>query len=127
MRFQVGNFTGQLLEKIRRRGIDDRMHGVESQPVEMIVAQPHEGVVTEKSSYLIAKRSVQVDGCSPWSRVAVGEIGTETVQVVSSGSQVVVNNVKNNGQAARMAGVNQTLEIVRLTVSIMRRIKVDAV
>src|SRR4029453_2228397 len=108
---------------MHRRGIDDCVYGVEPQSIEMIVPQPHESVVAEKSAHFIAERSVQVNGCSPWGCVTVGEVGTERVEVVSGGSQVVVNNVKDNGQAARMAGVNQTLEIVRLTISMMRRIK----
>ena len=125
--FEISHFIGQLLEKMRRRSINNRVHGIKPQSIEVIVAQPHKGVVAKKSTHFIAKGSVEVDSCAPWSRVTVVKIWAETVQIVAGGSQVVVNNVENNGQTARVAGVNQMLEIIRLTVSMMRRIKVDAI
>jgi hypothetical protein len=40
---------------------------------------------------------------------------------------VVVDNVQHHRQAPSVARIHQALEIIRLTVSMMRRVEIDAI
>src|SRR3712207_6988537 len=42
----------QLLEEVQGRHVDDGVGGVEAQAVDVVVAQPHDGVVDRKSTRL---------------------------------------------------------------------------
>ena len=92
---KLRNLTSQLFEKMHRRGIKDGVHGVDAQPVEVIVPEPHQRVVAEKSADFVAASPVKIYGFAPWGRVPLGEIGTKAGEIVSRGSQVVVYNVEN--------------------------------
>ena len=107
------DFRRQLLEKMARRGVDQRMHRVEPEAVEVVVAQPHQRVVAEEPADLVAAGVIEIDRVAPRRVVAVGEIRAEPAQVVAGRSEVVVDDVENDRQAAGVAGVDQPLQIVR--------------
>ena len=68
----VSTSCSELLQEVGRRGVDERMHGVETEAIEMIVAQPHDGVVAEEPAHLVAAGRVEIDGVSPGRVVAIG-------------------------------------------------------
>jgi len=57
----------------------------------------------------------------------VSEIGTEEPQVIAFIAQVVVNHVKDHGQADCVRGIDQTLEAVGTAIVRLHRVRRDAV
>ena len=43
---------GELLQDVLRRVVDERVHGVEPEPVDVVVAQPHQRVVDDVAAHL---------------------------------------------------------------------------
>ncbi len=118
---------GQLLEEVDGRVVDDRVHGVEAKSIDMVIAEPHRRVVEEEGADLGTPRSVEVDGGTPRRRIAVDEVGPELAEVVPVRPEVVVDDVEHDGEAVRVASVDEPLQAVRLAVGVMRRPEVDAV
>ena len=71
------DLSRQLLEEVHGRSVDEGVHGVEAQAVEVVVAQPHQGVVAEEAAHLLAARAVEIHGRAPGRLVAVGEVRAE--------------------------------------------------
>ena len=47
------DLDGQLLEQVHRAVVDQRVHGVQPQPVDVVVAQPHQRVVDDVAAHLV--------------------------------------------------------------------------
>ena len=75
----------ELLKKVNRGAVDEGVDGVEAQAVDVIVAQPHEGVVAEEAADLVAAGVLEVDGVAPRREVIGGEVGAELAGVVADG------------------------------------------
>src|SRR5690606_25840720 len=103
------DLESELLEKMNRRVIHDRMHGIDPQAVEVILGQPHERVVTEISAHLLAPIAVEVDGIPPRGAIAACEVRTETLQMIPDRPEMVVYDVEQHGEPACMTGIDQTL------------------
>ncbi len=126
-RRQDFDFGRELLHKVDRRAVHELVHGIEPQAVDVVVAQPHQGVVAEEAPHLVAARVLEVDGVAPGSAVAVGQVGAELRGVVSHRPEVVVDHIDQNGKAAGMAGVDEALEAVGAAVVIVHGEQGDAV
>ena len=48
------DFVGQLLQEVNRRAIDERMHRIQPQSVDVKIAQPHQRVVAEEPPHFVA-------------------------------------------------------------------------
>ena len=109
-----------------RAGVHQRVHGVEAEPVEVVVPQPHPGVIDDERAHLVGSRLVEVDRRAPRGQVRVGEVRPERGQPVAR-ADVVVDDVQVDGQAARVAGVHEALERVRPAVGLVHRPQADSV
>ena len=118
---------GQLLQEGDGGGVDDGVDGVEPEAVEMVVAEPHQGVVAEVAADLVAVRPVEVQSVAPRGLVAIGEVRPELRQVVARRPEVVVDHVEDRAEPARVAGIDQTLEPVGTAVDVPGREQVDPV
>src|ERR1017187_9945955 len=78
------------LENVRRRRVDDGVHGVETQAVATVVAQPHLDVVEHESPDVVRILAVVVHGPAPWRLVSLGEVRAERREVVTLGPGVAV-------------------------------------
>jgi hypothetical protein len=116
-----------LFEEVDGRRVDDRVHGVQAEAVQMVVAEPHAGVGEEELPHLVAPRAVEAHGGAPRRAVAVGEVRAELAEVVPVGAEVVVDDVEHDGEPVRVAGVDEPLETVGAAVRVMRCPEVDAV
>src|SRR5271157_894519 len=121
------HLRGQLLQKMNCRAVDESVDGIEAQAVDVIVAQPHERVVTEESADLIAAGVLEVDGIAPRRAVIAGAVGAEFAGVVADGAEVVIDHVEQHGEAAEMGGIDESLEPVGTAVELPHREEVDAV
>src|SRR5437763_913171 len=81
-----------------RARVVDRVHRVEAQAVDVIVADPAARAVDDPVAHLVAVGSVEVDGRSPRRPVAVGEVRAEVGQVVPLRTDVVVDDVEHDAE-----------------------------
>ena len=72
---QGAHFGGQLFEERHGRGVHEGVHGVEAQAVQVVVAQPHLGIVAEEAAHLPAARAVEIRGGAPGCLVAAVKYG----------------------------------------------------
>jgi hypothetical protein len=107
--------------------VDQRVHGVEAQPVDVQVAQPHQGVVEDVAAHLVGVRAGEVDRAAPAGLAALGEDREELRQVVARGTQVVVDDVLDHREAALVAGVDEPLVGGRPAVGLLDGVPEDAV
>ena len=95
--YRCAYFFRQFHKNVRLRIIDDCVHRVEPQSVEMIFLQPVKRIVDEEIPHWPALRSVKVYGLAPWRMVPVRKklrrIGAE---IVSIRTEVVVNHIQKN-------------------------------
>ena len=92
------DLLAQLLQERDRRGVDDRVDRVEAEAIEVIVAEPHQGVVAEEPPDLVAVGAVEVERIAPGGVVAVGEIRGELRQEVARRPHVVVDYVEEHAE-----------------------------
>jgi hypothetical protein len=109
------------------RVIENGVHGIDAQAVEVIVAQPHQCIVANKSPNMVAIRTIEIYCLPPRRSVTIGEIWSEVSEVVPGGAQMVVNDIKDYSQAAAVAGVDQALEPLRTSIGVVRRVKIDTI
>src|SRR5690349_3522752 len=103
------------------------MNGVEPQRVNVKILEPIKGIAYKQVTHFIAVGTIEIQGCSPWRLVMLGEIGSVLAQIVALRSKVVVNDVQSNGQPARMRLVHEALQILRLAVAVLNRKRIRAV
>src|SRR5712675_1378299 len=113
------NFLRQFGEKRKRAGIKDSVNGVEPQHIDMKSFQPVESIFDEKAAYVVAFGSVKVQRRSPRRLVMLGKIWTIFAQIIAFRSEVVVDDVQRHGEAPRMRGIHQQLQIARSSVTIL--------
>ena len=89
---------GQLLQQVHSAAVLERVHRVEPQTVQMVVAQPHQRVRHDERPDLVGARLVQVDRGAPGRDVRIGEVRAEVGEPVA-GAHVVVDDVEQDSEA----------------------------
>ena len=107
--------------------VEDHIGGIQAQAVEMKLLEPHPDVVKHEVANRVAARTVIIDGGAPGRLVTVGKVRPELAEVIRFGTEVVVNDVEEDGQSMAMASVDQPLQPVRTAVSVLRRVREHAV
>ena len=121
------HLDGERLQDVGRRLVGDGVHGVQPQPVAVIIAQPHQRVVDDEAPHLVAARPVEVDRVTPAGLVLGREVRAELRQVVPVRPEVVVDDIHDHAESPGVRGVDQPLEPVRPAVGVMRGVQADAV
>ncbi len=106
-------------------GIVDRMHRVDPQAVKMELANPITYVFQDKSPHGVRAATVKVHCTSPGRAMPVGEVGSEFGEVIAFRSQVVVNDIEDDGQARPMARLDQPLQSPRAAVTVLNGERVN--
>src|SRR5690348_13701455 len=70
---------------------------------------------------------VEVDGCPPGCVVSGCEIRSEAREVIALGTEMVVDNVEQDGEPFGVASVHEPFEIVRRTIGAVWCKKIDAI
>ena len=109
------------------RIVDDGVHGVEPQSVDVVVAHPHERVVDHEAPHLVAARAVEVQRRAPVRAVTLREVWPELGEVVPCRPEVVVHDVEHHAETARVARIDEAFQAFWPAVLVMRRVQVDAV
>ncbi len=87
----------ELAQEAWIRVVDDRVHGVEPQPVEVIFLEPVERVVNEELPHDSAVGVVEVHGVAPRCLVARREeLRCIVAEIIAVGPEVVVDDVEQH-------------------------------
>jgi hypothetical protein len=121
------DLAGDLLQHVRGPLVDERVHRVQAQPVDVHVPQPHERVVHDVAAHPVGLGAGQVDRAAPGVRAALAEDRHELGQVVAAGPEVVVDDVLDHAEAALVAGVDEPLVGRRPAVGLLDGVPGDAV
>ena len=107
--------------------VDELVHGIEAQTVDVVVAHPHQRVVAEEAAHLVAARLLEVNRVAPRRVMPAIEVGAELAGVVAHRAEVVVDNVDEDCDASLMAGVDEALQAVGTAVRLVHGEELDAV
>src|SRR5262245_8917473 len=114
------NLIGQFFEKSNGRMVENRMHRVEPERIDMAINDPIKRVLNKTIAHLVTPPPIEIERRSPRRLVPVGEIRAELAKIISLRAEMVVNDVQNHRQAAPMAGVDEHLKVCRAAVGILR-------
>ncbi len=99
------------------RGVRDRVHRVDAQAVEVELGEPVERVVDVEVAHRAAALRIEIDRRPPGRDMRrIEERRRVGVQVVAFRAEVVVDDVEQHHQAARVRGVDEALHVVRRAV-----------
>src|SRR6185503_19229602 len=101
--------------------------GIEAEAVDVIVAQPLERVVAEEPAHDVAAAPIEIHGIAPRGAIPIREVRPETREMIPARSEVVVDDVHNDGEPSRVTPVDETLQPIGAAVRFVRRIEPDAV
>src|SRR5215472_2297251 len=94
------------------RIVDDAVDGVEAEPVHVVLGQPEQRIVNKEIANRTVLGAVEVVTVSPGSAVPVGEeLGRIHPEVISFGTKMVVNDIEQHRDAAKVSGLDQRLQI----------------
>src|SRR5207245_5202233 len=115
------DFIRELLKEVGCRLIEYCVNGVQTKAVEVIIAQPCEGVVTKVPTDFVTAAVVEINRVAPWRGVAMSKVRAEMAPVISGRSEMVVHDIENDGETTRMTGIDQGFEAIRAVIRVMRR------
>src|SRR5712691_7828887 len=93
--------------------IENRVDGIKAEAVEAEFLQPIERVVYEKIAHWPVMRSGEINRGAPWRLVAVGkEIWSDCRQIITLGTEVVVDDVQKDCEAAGVTRLDEALQVV---------------
>ena len=119
-------FVGQLLEDVDRGGVEQRVHGVQAQPVGMEVAHPAQRAADDVAAHLVGPGVGDVDPFAP--RVTRRrQVRPEPGQVVARRAEMIEHGVDQHSQPAAMAGVDEADQPVGSAVRLVHRVPQHAV
>ena len=101
--------TAELLEEVHVGVVGERVHGIEPQPVDVEVPQPHQRVVEDVAAHLRRALAVEVDQVAPGVLALGLQVGPEQRQVVARRAEVVVDDVLDHAEARRRGSVDEAL------------------
>jgi trehalose synthase len=81
-----------------RYQIEDGVNGIQPQCVKVKLRLAVERVLNEVTAHLVAVRPVEVQRLTPGRVVAVREVGSELIEAVAFGAEMVVNHIERNGR-----------------------------
>src|SRR6267142_6470175 len=114
------NLISQVFEKAKGRMVENRMHRIEPERIDVAINDPVERVLNKITAHLVAPRTIEIDRLSPRRLISIGEIRAKLWEIISFRPEVVVNHVQNHREAASVAGVDEHFQICRAAVGILR-------
>ena len=121
---EVADDPADVLQDRRLPRFDDGMDGVEPQTVEAIALQPVQRILDRECAHL---RDAIVDGVPPWRMRRGEERRRIAVKVVTFGAEVIVDDVEQHHEPARVRFVDQGPQVIRAAIGAVGRVEQDAV
>lgn len=116
----------QFLQEVARARVLQRVHRVQPQPVDPVLAQPRQRAAQQERAHLVRAGRVQVDRAAPGGLVRVREVRAERGQVVPGRAEVVVHHVEHDSQAQFVGPVDEPLESLGAAVGLVHGPQRDA-
>jgi hypothetical protein len=117
VRKRAANAFGQLPQHMHRGEVYDGVHRVEAQPVEVKLLDPVQRVMNEVFANRVGSLAVHVDRAAPRCLVTVGEkLRRDCLQERRFRTEMVVDHIEQNHQAAAMRGVDQRFQVFGATI-----------
>jgi hypothetical protein len=124
----LGDRARDLLDDVRAGAVGDGVDRVHAQPVEAVLLDPVERVVDEEIAHGARALAVEVDRGTPGRLVGVvEERACVLAEVVPLGPEVVVDDVQQHHEAARMRGLDEFLQVAGKAVGRVGRERQHAV
>jgi len=115
-------------DNVLRRAVNNRLRGVEAQSIKMKFADPITCVGDVELANGAGVFPVEIDRFPQSVFITVREIiEGEALQVVSNGTDVVINYVENHPESHGMGTIYKVPEIVRITIEPRGSIQVHAI
>src|SRR5688572_8839359 len=96
-----------------RRVVENRLRGIESQAIEMILTNPIGCVCGNEFAHWPRLHSIKVDRFTPIGGMAVGKVvRRKRAGVIARWAEVVVDDVENNANFECVGSVDKGSEIV---------------
>ena len=92
------DFIPHLFEKRIRRLIENAVHRIQAQGVNMELGDPVQSVFDEEPPDFIAVGPIEVDRGAPGGSIAVRKVWTELAKVIAFGPEMIVDDIENHGQ-----------------------------
>src|SRR5216683_658958 len=121
------DLAGQLLEYVLWGLVNDRVHRVQAQAVDVVLANPHQRVVDDEATDLVAAGAVEIERGSPCGAVAIGEVRAELVQEIAQRACMVVHDVQNDSETRGVTLVDELFETRGTAVGMMGSEEIHAV
>src|SRR5262249_9064673 len=112
---------------LKSEWVEDGMHGVEPERVDAVLLQPHQRAVDEEGADLVAVRTIEIDGVAPGSAVAAGDVRAEAPGDIPLRTEVVVDDVEDDGEPFPVGSVDEAPQALRPTVGILGGVREDPV
>ena len=74
--------------------VEDGVDGIDPEPIEVELLQPHPDIVQDVVAHRVAAMPVIVDGRAPGGLVAVVEVAAELAQIIPLRAEVVVDHIQ---------------------------------
>jgi hypothetical protein len=88
---------------------------------------PLQTVFDKVAANIVTFRTFEIERLAPRGAVKIGEIRTKIRKAVSLWTQMVVNDVEDDGHSLLMACVYESLQGNRASVGILHRVRINAV
>src|ERR1700733_9203727 len=100
----------ELGEKMRGAEIENAVHGVQPQSIDVKLFQPIQSVLNEKCTHRFGLGTVEIHRLSPRSAIAPAEERSELAEIIPFRAEVVVDDVQNHRYTAHMSRIETPLK-----------------
>src|SRR5262245_1752107 len=121
---EMPDHAAEIMQDGRLAGLDHGMNRIEPQAVETIAVEPMQRIPDREGADL---RSTVIDGMAPRRMGGSEERRRIAMQKVSFRTEVIVDDIEKDHQAARMRRVDECAQIVGPAIGAVGRIEQDAV
>src|SRR3989304_9807320 len=90
--------------------IEDCMHSIETQRINVIVLEPMKGVFKEEIPHIVTVWAIEVYRPSPGCSVPVCEVWPEVGKIVALRAEVIVHDIENHTDAESVAPVDESFQ-----------------
>src|ERR1700733_1372151 len=107
-------------EKMPGAEIENAMHRVEPQRIDVKLLQPIQSVLNEERTHRLGLGAVEIHRLPPGSAIAPTEDRTELAEIIPFRAEVIVYDVQDHGYPASVSRIDEPLERPRPSVGILR-------
>ncbi len=94
------------------------MDRVKPEPVDVELVHPIDWIRQKERPHMAIMLAVEVERVAPRRFVGMVEpVPAVSAQVIPVGAEMIVNNVEQNGEAARMRRIHQRAQILRMSIT----------